>query len=90
MEQTKYASGVGALLYLVKHSRPDIANSTRELSKAMQRSNYSHYKALIRCIKYVNTTENLGLILQPKNKQTSNTKTMGSHQNQEGNRNKTF
>jgi hypothetical protein len=32
-DQTKYHSGVGMLLYLVKHSRPDISNSVRELTK---------------------------------------------------------
>jgi hypothetical protein len=30
-----YRSGVGMLLYLVKHSRPDITNGIRELSKAL-------------------------------------------------------
>jgi hypothetical protein len=32
-EQTIYRSGVGMLLYLVKHSRPEISNAVRELSK---------------------------------------------------------
>ena len=31
---TKYRSGVGMLLFLVKYSRPDISNSVREISKA--------------------------------------------------------
>ena len=31
-EQTKYRSGIGMLLYLVKFSRPDISNAVRELS----------------------------------------------------------
>jgi hypothetical protein len=34
-EQSDYHSGVGMLLFLVKHSRPDIANPVRELSKCM-------------------------------------------------------
>ena len=34
-EQALYQSGVGMLLYLVKHSRPDIANMVQELSKCM-------------------------------------------------------
>ena len=34
-KQIRYRSGVGMLLYLVKFSRPDIANSVRELNKAM-------------------------------------------------------
>ena len=32
-DQKKFRTGVGMLLYLVKHSRPDIANAVRELSK---------------------------------------------------------
>jgi hypothetical protein len=35
-EQTKFRSGVGMLLDLVKHSRFDIANSGRELSKSTE------------------------------------------------------
>jgi hypothetical protein len=34
-DQTLYRSGVRMLLYLVKHSCPDIANVVRELSKCM-------------------------------------------------------
>ena len=33
--QKLFRSGVGMLLYLVKHSRPDLSNCTRELSKVM-------------------------------------------------------
>jgi hypothetical protein len=33
-EQEEYRSGVGSLLYLLKHSRPDISNCVRELSKS--------------------------------------------------------
>ena len=60
-KQTRYRSGVGMLLYLVKFSRPDIANASRELAKAMDKSTEGHYKALLRAIKYVITTEDLGL-----------------------------
>jgi hypothetical protein len=34
-EMLKYRSGTGSLLYLVKHTRPDISNAVQELSKAM-------------------------------------------------------
>ena len=34
-QQHEYWSGVGTLLYLTKHSRPDIANAVCELSKSM-------------------------------------------------------
>jgi len=32
-DQKLYRSGVGMLLFLVKHTRPDLSNSTHELSK---------------------------------------------------------
>ena len=38
-----YRSGVGMLLYLVKHSRPDSASSVRELSKVLDRPNLEQH-----------------------------------------------
>ena len=64
-EQTKYRSGLGMLLYLVKHSRPDIANAVRELSKVADIANQAHWKALMRLIKYVLGTRKFGLKLNP-------------------------
>lgn len=61
-KQTRYRSGVGMLLYLVKFSRPDIANSVRELTKAMDKATESHYKSLLRVLKYVMSTQDLGLV----------------------------
>ena len=52
-EQTKYRSGVGMLLYLIKHSRPDISNAVRELTKVLDGATQAHWKAMIRVIKYV-------------------------------------
>ena len=46
-DQTKFRSGVGMLLYLVKHSRPDIANAVRELSKVADGATEAHWKALL-------------------------------------------
>ena len=37
-DMLKYRSGTGSLLYLVKHSRIDIANAVRELSKVMDKA----------------------------------------------------
>ena len=54
------------LLYLVKHSRPDIAIATRELSKSMDGATEVGYKELLRVIKYVLDTEDYGLKLEPK------------------------
>ncbi|HSN67552.1 MAG TPA: Ty1/Copia family ribonuclease HI [Fusibacter sp.] len=54
------------LLYLVKHSRPDISNAVRELSKVADGATKGHWKALLRAIKYVLDTENYGLRIKPK------------------------
>ena len=54
------------LLYLVKHSRPDIANAVRELSKVLDCSTNGAYKEMLRCIKYVLDTKSLGLKIWPK------------------------
>ena len=40
--QFLYRSGVGTLLYLTKHSRPDITNPVRELSKSMDGASMAH------------------------------------------------
>jgi hypothetical protein len=64
-DQSKYRSGVGMLLYLVKHSRPDISNAVRELSKVCDGATECHWKALMRTIKYVLTTQNIGLKIKP-------------------------
>ena len=52
------------LLYLVKFSRPEISNIVREISKEMDKSTESHYKMLLRVLKYVLLTEDLGLIYE--------------------------
>ena len=59
-DQRMYQSGVCMLLYLVKHSCPDIANVTRELSKANNGANPAAYKELLWVIKYVLDMEMLG------------------------------
>ena len=64
--QKTYRSGVGMLLYLVKHTRPDIANAVRELSKVLDGASPAAYKELMRCIKYVLDTRDLSLKFSPK------------------------
>jgi hypothetical protein len=51
---------------LVKHLRPDFANSVQELSKVADGATEAHFKALLCTVKYVMGTENLGLLLQQK------------------------
>ena len=64
-EQTKYCSGVGMLLCLIKHSRPDISNAVRELTKVLDGATPAHWKAMIRVIKYVLDTKMHALKLHP-------------------------
>ena len=66
MEQTKFRSGVGKMLHLMRWSRPDIWNAVRELSRRMVKSNYDHMKAMLRVMKYCVDTNNLGWYLQPE------------------------
>jgi hypothetical protein len=53
------------LLYLVKHSRPDISNAVRELSKVADGATPGHWKTMTRLIKYVLDTEDYGLKIKP-------------------------
>ena len=63
--QKRYQQGVGSLMYLVKHSRPDISNPVRELSKGMKRANNAHLKSLHRLISFVVNTKERGLLIKP-------------------------
>jgi len=52
-DQKLYCSAVRTLLYLLKYSRPCLANSLRELSKALDGANQATFKELKRVIKFV-------------------------------------
>ena len=56
-----YRSGVGTLLYLTKHSRPDICNPVRELSKTMDAPAPAHLKEMYEVIRHVLSTKGYGL-----------------------------
>ena len=64
LECKKYRSGVGSLLYLVKHSRPYLANCVRELSKVMMKPGLEHYGLLLRAIKFVRYTKEKGILFK--------------------------
>lgn len=52
---------LGSFLYLVKLSRPDLANSVRELSKAMDGAAPVHVKELKRLVQFLEKTKVKGL-----------------------------
>ena len=63
--QSMYRSGVGTLLYLTKHSRPDITNPVRELSKSMDGSSMAHVTEMNRVINFVVDMKTLGSRMVP-------------------------
>jgi hypothetical protein len=69
-EQMLYRSAVGSLLFLVKHSRPDLANSVREFSKVMDRAEKSQWKELLRMVKYLSLSRSKELCLFPNEDDT--------------------
>ena len=60
-EHETYRSGVGTLMYLTKHSRPDICNPVRELSKTMDAPAPVHLKEMSKVIRHVLSTRGHGL-----------------------------
>ena len=63
--QSMYRSGVGTLLYLTKHSRPDITNPVMELSKSMDGASVAQVTEMYRVIHFVLETKILGLRMVP-------------------------
>ena len=53
------------LLYLTKHSRPDITNPVRELSKSMDGASMAHVTEMNRVINFVLEMKRLGLRMVP-------------------------
>ena len=77
--QQRFQSGVGMLLWLAKHSRPDISNAVREVSKVMNGAMRAHYKYMLRIIKYVSDTKDKKLRLQPIDKDKEEKKAWEIH-----------
>ena len=50
-QHSRYRTGVGKLLYLAKHSRPDIANAVRELARHCHDPTEAHWEAMCDCIR---------------------------------------
>ena len=63
--QSMYRSGVGTLLYLTKHSRPDITKPVRELSKSLDGASMALVTEMYRVINFVLEIQTLGLRMVP-------------------------
>jgi hypothetical protein len=70
--QSKYRSGVGKLLHIMKWSRPDVLNSVRELSRYMSGATMAHVKAMYRVMNFCIKTRDRGLTLKPNCKWDGN------------------
>ena len=70
--QGRYRTAVGMLMYLVKHSRLDIMNPTRELSKVLGNATEGAYKEMKRVVKYVIDTKDRGLRIEPRLNERNN------------------
>jgi hypothetical protein len=62
---TRYRGGVGKLMYLAKHTRPDINNAVRDLARHSHAPSQMHWDAMCYCIRYVRATAERGLVLKP-------------------------
>lgn len=63
----EFRSGVGILLHLVKYTRPESRNCTRELSRVMNVLNKAHLKELYQVIKFILDTEDWKLLIDLDN-----------------------
>jgi hypothetical protein len=70
-DQKVYRSAVGSLLYLIKYSRPDIANTVRELSKCMDKATPAAFKEMKRVMRFVAGTKDYGLKIEPHTPNTN-------------------
>ena len=67
-EHSKYRTGTGKILHVIIWSRPDIWNTTRELTKAVKGSSRNHYLAILKCMKFCIRTKNRGWAPKPTRK----------------------
>jgi hypothetical protein len=65
MAQGVYRKGTGKLLHIMRWSRPDSLNSTREVSRFGQEANKAHEGALYQIMEYCYQTPKRGLLLKP-------------------------
>ena len=66
--QTKFRSGLGKLLHMMRWSKPEIYNAVRDLSRHAQRCSVAHVKALYRVMRYCVDTKHLSWRLKPERK----------------------
>ena len=81
-----YRQLVGCFQYLVRGTRPDIANAVRELSKYLTCFNATHFKEARRLLQYLKHTQTHGLVFDGTNGLTIEVFSDASFGNKEENR----
>jgi hypothetical protein len=66
--QSRYRSGVGMLLYLIKYSRRDMCNVVRDLSKCMDKATIGTYLEMLRIVEFVIDTKTFCLKIRLESK----------------------
>ena len=74
MDNTRYRSAVGALMYLAIATRPDIAFAVNRVARFVERPTITHWTAVKRIMRYLRGTTNCGLVFEKKDKETNNLK----------------
>ena len=65
-DHMRYRLGVRMLVYLLKHTQPDILNAVQELSKVLDGPSKIAWKEMKRIMKYMINTKNLALKINPQ------------------------
>ena len=64
-KQTKYRSGCGLAMHIMRYTRPEIYNAVRDCTRHMAEANKSHFEAMTRVLGYIAGTPKRGLLLKP-------------------------
>ncbi len=62
-KQMQYPSGVGKGMHMIQYSRPDTYNAVCNLARHMTVVTQVHFDAMLRMMKYINDTNDRGLVL---------------------------
>ena len=68
VDQEKYQSAVGSLLYLSTRTRPDIAYAVSSVARYSSQPTLQHWIAVKRIFRYLNGTLDYGLVYEPCDK----------------------
>ena len=64
-DQSKYWSGIGKMMHIMRWSRQGINNATCDCTRHMTLAGRTHYDAMVYMMDYCMTTPERGLVLKP-------------------------